>query len=182
MWYALARVFRHGRYASVALFVAFLAITLIALVPNVAVIELVLSLDAVSLNQRLLFVLSLYLSPFSVMSAVSVTLSFGAAVLVGINVALLLFYIRRRQGLQRDRATHAAGLGGMVSAVLGIGCAACGSAVLAGVAGIVGATGFIAALPLHGAEFGLLGVGLLLLTSWFLLRRIADPLVCPLDS
>lgn len=175
-------VFRHGRYMVVAVFVTISVVTMIALLPNLGLIERVLGASTVALDKRLWFVLQLYMSPFSTMSGFSATLSLLAAVLIGINSACLLFYIRRRRMPQRDRVAHAAGVGGIVSTLLGIGCAACGSAVLAAVASIVGATGLIVALPLHGAEFGLLGVGLLFLTTGFVLQRIGDSLVCQIDS
>ena len=182
MFQTFVRVFRHGRSAIVAFAVTVIVLLFIAFLPNLGVIGRVLATENASLGSRLEFVLQLSLSPLSSMSPLSLTLAAGAAVLIGVNTALLLYYVRCRQVKSRDRAAQAAGLGGMVSAVLGIGCAACGSAVLTVVAGVVGATGLIAVLPLHGAEFGVLGVGLLLLTAWFLLRRIADPLVCHIDS
>jgi len=36
-------------------------------------------------------------------------------------------------------------------------------------------------LPLHGAEFGVIGVGLLVLTLYSFAKRINDPMLCTVD-
>ena len=101
------------------------------------------------------------------------------AVLFGINIALLTYYIRRRQEKTGNTKASLASLGGIVSAGLGIGCAACGSVVLTSLLGMFGAGSLLLLLPLHGAEFGIVGLILLLVSIRYLIKRIQDPLVCP---
>jgi len=101
------------------------------------------------------------------------------AILFGINISLLTFYIRKRQVASKNKKVHLTSLGGFASAVLGIGCAACGSIVLSALLSTFGAGTLIVMLPLHGLEFGLVGIILLLFSNRYLIKRIEDPLICP---
>jgi uncharacterized membrane protein len=66
----------------------------------------------------------------------------------------------------------------MISAVFGIGCAACGSVILTAILGIAGTGALLTWLPLHGLEFGVVGIILLSFSIYYLAKRINDPLVC----
>lgn len=99
------------------------------------------------------------------------------ALLLGLNVSLLVFLIRQRQKASLG-SVSVAGIGGFVSGIFGVGCAACGSFVLASVLSLVGGGALLAALPLGGEEFGILGVLLLGYTTYTLLKKIHEPLVC----
>lgn len=66
----------------------------------------------------------------------------------------------------------------MVSGFVGIGCASCGSVILASVLSLVGAGGVVFLLPLHGVEFNLLAIALLSYSAWRLAKKLRDPLVC----
>jgi len=101
------------------------------------------------------------------------------SLLFALNLVLLVFYIRKIKSiLKGNRRIHAVGIGGLVSGLLGIGCAACGSVVLTSILSSIGASGLLLLLPLHGSEFGILGVLLLCMSIYVLVRRIQQPLVC----
>lgn len=102
------------------------------------------------------------------------------SLLFGLNVALLVFYVRvRRTG---GTSFHVgAGVGGFLSGVLGMGCAACGSALLLPLLSIVGAGSLVSLLPLNGQEFGIISVALLILSCSLILKQIANPAVCPIE-
>ena len=55
--------------------------------------------------------------------------------------------------------------------ILGIGCASCGTAVLTSVLGIIGATGLIAFLPLHGGEFQIIAFLVALVSLHVLVQK-----------
>jgi hypothetical protein len=172
------KVFAQARYAQIAVLIAFLALSTAILLPNTAIIGQVFVSDNISLADKFAFLGTMYgslVTNFSVLSAVSTVLISG---LFGVNTALLTYYIRRRQTGSRNRKGNTAGFLGAVSGVFGIGCAACGSVIVSGLLALVGATGLLALLPLHGAEFGLIGVLLLMYSVYQLSRRINDPLVC----
>jgi len=122
---------------------------------------------------------SLYASIGSNFSLVSATYTIFIALLFGINIALLTYYIRRVQrGMSGVKRTGLAGVGGLISGFFGIGCAACGTFILTSTLALFGAGGILAYLPFGGEEFGFIGIGLLLYSLYVLSKKISDPLVC----
>lgn len=126
------------------------------------------------------YVLTLLIGLSSQFSILGTAVVVSFAVLVSVNSVLLVAYIRdRRQRSSRSSWRGMAhGVGGTVAAVLGIGCATCGTAVLFAVLSIFGAAGIITRLPLHGEEFGVFGVLVLMYSAWYLQRAVTQPTVC----
>jgi len=176
--YVLGRVFSDVRYVLGALGVALTIVIATLLLPNKSVIFQVIQSDTLSLDAKMLFIFNILASIKTNFTFFSASYLFLVAFLFGINIALLTFYIRKRREVKNNKRAQFTSVGGYVSAVLGIGCAACGSIVLTAIFGLVGAGTIIAFLPLRGLEFGIVGVVLLLLSSHYLIRRINDPLVC----
>ena len=176
----LTSVLGRPGYLLLAALVAALVFTLAVWLPNFRLIWIVS--QAASLGELLTFLWSLYGAIKSNFSAVSATYTIVIAVLFGINVTLLTYYIRqRRGGLSGLRSTGATGIGGLVSGAFGIGCASCGTFIFTSVLALFGAAGILAYLPFDGEEFGFLGVGLLLYSVYALTNKINDPLVCPIE-
>ena len=90
---------------------------------------------------------------------------------------MLTYYIKQRKGTFEGKNTLA-GIGGFVSGLLGIGCAACGTFILSSVLALVGAGGVIAFLPFGGQEFGFLGVILIVYATYWTSRKINEPFIC----
>jgi len=179
MWRVIKRVYAHSIYWLVTLVVSVVTLSVMLLLPNYSVLLSVLLSPVVSLMSKAAFFTSLYGSlatNYTILAASSVV---AIALLFGVNAALLLFYIRKSRSVNKISTTRTATVGGLVAAVLGIGCAACGSAVIAIVLQFIGVGWLMTYLPLHGAEFGLLGVVLLFYTTYTLAKKIHDPQVCP---
>tara|TARA_B100002051_G_scaffold276795_1_gene328271 strand:- start:1763 stop:2239 length:477 start_codon:yes stop_codon:yes gene_type:complete len=151
------------------------------LLPNIGLIQQILTSDAIGWLDKGSFFLSLYGSLKTNFTVWSAAYLIVVALLFGLNIALLVYYIRRRQGPVTEKKAQIASIGGAVSAFLGIGCAACGSVVLTAVFGLAGAGAVLTFLPLHGLEFGLVGIFSLSLAIRYLAKKINDPLVCPLS-
>ncbi|MEY3784347.1 MAG: hypothetical protein RLZZ230_669 [Candidatus Parcubacteria bacterium] len=177
----LKRVFGETRYVIGALIVVFLAMTGSLLLPNAVIIKQILSSSILTLSSKISFVASLYGTLFSSNTIFSGLILVITALMFGINIGLLVYYIRRRQEKGNDKKAHFASLGGLISAVLGMGCAACGSVVLTAVFGMLGAGSLVYLLPFKGAEFGVLGIILLGVSIQYLIKRINDPMVCPIE-
>lgn len=174
-----ARVYGLPVYWLVTGAVAALTMTVMVLLPHYSILLSVLLSPVVSLLSKVAFFGSLYGSlatNYSLFAACTVVM---ISMLFGVNAALLLFYVRRAQKISRFRETHATTVGGLTAAALGIGCAACGSAIIGILLQFLGIGWIVSYLPLHGAEFGFLGVILLLFTTYSLAKKIDDPLVCP---
>jgi len=71
----------------------------------------------------------------------------------------------------------------VILGALGAGCAACGSAVLAGVLSLVGASGLALLLPLDGVEFAALASVALVLSMYWLADGMRGGSIdgCPVD-
>lgn len=98
-----------------------------------------------------------------------------AALLAGTNLAMLVFYIRKRIAVG-----HAGGMsvGGVLISAFGVGCASCGSVLLTSWFGFSAGAAALAALPLQGTEFSLIGIGLLLGSIVVLAKKIDSPFMC----
>lgn len=173
-------VFRKPKYLLIAIVVAVGVFTFAVWLPNFSLLSRVLHPDSAgSFSEKAHFLWSLYGSIGTNFTPVSATYTVAIAILFGVNVALFAYYIARaRGGVRGVGSTGAAGFGGLVSGIFGIGCAACGTFILTSVLTLFGVSGLLVILPLGGEEFGLIGVGLLIYSIYLLTKKINNPLVC----
>lgn len=111
---------------------------------------------------------------FTVFSA---TYTILLALLFGINVSLFVFYIRRFKEMT-ERTGISTSTGGLLIGALGIGCASCGSLVVAPLFAVMGLGGLLTALPFVGEEFAIVGLLLLGYSTYVILKKIHGPVVC----
>jgi len=164
-------------YAFLAMVVSGIVFTIAVWLPNFSLILIVLRKATLSETVSLLW--SLYGAIGTNFTLISASYTILIAILFGINIALLVYYIKRaRGGVRGMKSSGAAGIGGLVSGIFGIGCAACGTFLLTPILALFGATGFLAWLPFGGEEFGFLGVGLLVYSIHAVTKKINDPQVC----
>jgi hypothetical protein len=161
-----------------AIIVALTLVSAALLFPNRELLLGVLVSDSVGFGSKFNFAISLLGSITTNFSVFSASYLILVAIMFGVNISLLTYYIRRRQSKESSGKIQLANIGGIVSAVFGIGCMACGSIVLTALFGIFGAGAVIAFLPLHGFEFGIIGLLLLSVSVYYIIKRINDPLVC----
>lgn len=177
MWRPLRDVFVRPHYGALALTVSFIVFTFAVWLPNTRLIVDVISSGDIALGAKAQLLFSLYGSIATNFTLVSAVYTIAIAVLFGINVALLTYYIKAlRGGFSKENTTT--GTLGLISGFFGIGCAACGTFILSSVLGLFGAAGIVTFLPLGGEEFGILGVILLGYTTIAISRKIGGPLVC----
>lgn len=150
--------------------------------PSRALLLSVFTSEAASLGQKVMLLVSVigsFLGSHGLFSTVIVGL---VTLLFSLNVTVFVYYVRRAQkSMRSDTRIHLSGVAGLISGLLGIGCVACGSIILTALLSSVGATGFLLLLPLHGGEFGLLGLILLGVSIHLLVSKINDPLTCSID-
>lgn len=175
----LKRVFCDPKYAALALVTASVVFVFATWLPNLGFAWQVASSSALPLAGKIKVLAALVgsiatnFTLFSALSLVVVALLFGA------NVAMIAYGAALRR--QIGQPGIAASLGGLVSGFAGIGCAACGTFLLAPVLSLGGATALIAVLPLGGQEFTLLGIALLGLSLFWTGKRLALPAACPAE-
>lgn len=107
--------------------------------------------------------------PFGRVALVAISLLFG------LNIGLFTFYLKRGVALQRAAGMSMAGI---LAGLIGIGCASCGSFILASIFGMSAAAAFIGLLPFRGQEFAVAGIIILSLSIILIARKIQEPLVC----
>lgn len=175
----LRTVFSNPAYVLTASAVAFAAFAFTVWLPNIRLIAALFFSDSVSASDTVGVMWNLLGSITTNFTFVSASYTIAVSLLFGINVALLTYYIRKvRGGFSDVGSVGVTGFGGLVSGVLGVGCAACGTFVLSSILALVGAGGVLTYLPLKGEEFGFLGVALLVYSAYMIARKITRPIVC----
>lgn len=108
-------------------------------------------------------------------TSVSRIVTIIVALLFAVNIALIVFYFKKRAGVYNSAGVS---LGGALVGFIGVGCASCGSVLLTAVLGLGTTASFIKILPLKGQEFGVLAIAILLFSIFTTARKIKSPLVC----
>lgn len=173
---ALVSTFRSPVRAIAALLIACLTLAAATLLPNAALLRIVLTDPGVPLGRALQIAVSLTGSLLTNFTPLAASYTVLAALLIGINAVLTYRLVSRARSIGGGATTS--GLLGLVSGIFGIGCAACGSVLLSATVGTVFGAGFLALLPLKGQEAGILGVALLSAATYALVRRLSEPLAC----
>jgi len=178
---AFSQVFARPAYIALASVLALAAFLAAVWFPNFGLIGEVLAASEAPLADRLGIAFSLLGGIATNFDLLTAGYTIAIAGLFGLCTAMTahLLTLRRTAAAGRNIVI---GSGGVASGVVGIGCAACGSLVLGGVLPFAGAAAALAALPLGGAEFGILGVVLLLVSLLLLSRAIARPAACALPA
>ena len=174
---ALLVVFRKPAYALTALLVALVAFAMAVWMPNLGLIAQVITDPDIALSKKIMLPVTLLFSISTNFSVLSALYTIAIPILFGVNVAMMIYYLKRRIGVAKQSAMNA-GFAGMASGIFGIGCAACGSFLLTSILSSLGAAGALFFLPLRGGEFGILGVVLLGLSIILVAKQIQNPLVC----
>jgi hypothetical protein len=166
-------------YAAIAFVLAALALTVFSLSQNLSVVGFALS-GTVSAEAAIGIVLDQFPVLGPRYDPLTGTMLLLIAGMVGVNLAMVTYHVRVH-GLSAE-STGGSTLG-IILGLLGAGCAACGSAILAGLLSLVGAVGLGTLLPFEGLEFSALAVVALLLSTYWLAdgMRGGEIRGCPLD-
>lgn len=174
---ALQKVFRSPAYVLFALALTLGVYAIAVWLPNSSLIAIVLSSPDIPVFQKLGIPLSLLGSIITNFTTLSALSTIAIATLFGVNIAMIVYFLRRKIS-EAKQTGITTGLLGMVSGIVGIGCAACGSLLLTSALALFGASSILVFLPLRGGEFGILGVVLLAISVHSVAQRIQYPAVC----
>lgn len=172
---ALADVARSPLAVGAGLVAAMAVFLLQVWLPNLGLIWSVVTSDAMSAGDKAGFLwdsLGAIHTNFTVLGA---WLAGTVAVLFGLNTAVTVHYLRRRLA---SGSTGGLGAAGLLAALLGAGCSACGAVVLSFLVGTAATASFVAELPLGGQELNLLAVTVLAVSLTVTARKLAAPAVC----
>jgi hypothetical protein len=171
---ALTKVFARPPYVLQAGLVAYCFLVFVSILPNLQLLGYMFKSGAFGLGESFGFIFSLR----GIATSATVThiiLLVVVAVLVGVNIALLVFLLRKRFALIKKSSTSIAGI---IIALLGVGCASCGSVLLTSFIGLGASTAIVGFLPFNGMEFNFLSIILLLISIHLVSKKIGEPIVC----
>ena len=176
---ALAQVFSRGWYVLLAAIVALATFVLTTWLGNLGLVWQITTSEGLRLADKARILLALTGSIGTNFTIFSAATTIAIAILFGLNAALMIYGFReRRMVRQSGAAVSAANIGGLVSGLFGIGCAACGSFVLGPGLTYLGAATLVTLLPFGGEEFGGVGVGMLVLSIILQAKKIGQPAIC----
>ena len=175
----VVKIIAQPKYLAVAVGVALVVIAFAAWLPNLHLITQTMTSATMTLWQKTNLITSLLGSLQTNFSPLSRLITFISAGLAGIQVSLLVFYLKQTARIQQTMGMSTLGI---ATSMLGVGCASCGSVVLTSLIGFGSATAVLGFLPFRGLEFGVLGIGILLAAIYFTIKKINDPLVCGVRS
>ncbi len=146
-------------YIGIAAMVGFISLTILLWAFNLNLIGYIITNGNLSLAAKISFFLSVYANVFVYFGDPQATALVIIAPLVGINVATAIFVMRARA---KELTGVGRGTFAMAGALLGSGCAVCGTGILAPLlAGLGGSTAIVAA-KLIGVTANLVAIFLLL--------------------
>lgn len=165
---ALFSTLKTMRSTLIALSVSVCVFVLAVWLPNLQLLSILWS-GSLPLADKITLPVRLLASSTTNVTTLSALYTVIISVLSGINVALIVELVRKRRMVTGGAV---AGGAGVFAGALGVGCAACGSLILTALIGTTVGTGALALLPLGGAEFGIIGVGLLVYATYLLTKQI----------
>lgn len=173
----LLQVLRKPLTIALTIGVAILTLAFAVLAPNLGLIKQVAA-DAGFLS-GLQLSLNLLLSIHTNLTVQSIVVTTVIGFFLGLNLSLLVYKITQA----REFGTGAAATGGLgfFLGLLGVGCAACGTALITTILPFVGIGGALALLPFGGIELQFIALALLALSIWLLVRNISKPAVCQIS-
>lgn len=168
-------------YGLLAVVSSLLGLSLFVLSQNVQLVQNVVLGGTLPIDARLAVLVALYPVVGAAFTPITELFLVATALLFGINTAMLAYHLREHGVELREGGGSVAGI---VFGTIGAGCAACGSAILAGVLSLFGVTGILTQLPLDGLEFSILAFGALSLSIYWLAdgMRGGDIDGCPVDA
>ena len=178
LWYSFKEVFRDIRYIAVAFGFGFLAFALSLWLHNLRLVADVIASPLFALPDKVLFLTRLLggiVTNTTPLSAVLITIM---SIVFGVNASLLIYSLVQRSAVVGGIGTKGMTLGGIVSAVFGVGCASCGTYLLGATLSSLGASSVLAFLPLGGQEFLVVSIALLVVSTGWVAKSIVAPKVC----
>lgn len=136
----------------------------------------IFSFDAITFDKRVPLALSVLFDIKNNFSAGSLILTILGSFLGGINLSLAYTYMMLRGRVLLHSGLYS-GIG-LVFAFFGVGCAACGTALLSVVLGFFGFSAMLNVLPYQGQEIGYIGLIFLCIATYTLAHKVAVPNVC----
>ncbi len=171
---AAAKVLKRPAYSLLTLFAAFIILGILLWMFNLNLLAYIFSNSNISIEDKIIFFFQSYASVFTNFDSAAASTLLAFAILLGINIAVMVFVLRSIGGSIKQEGGKS-GLS-LLAAVLGAGCAACGTSLLTPILLAAGATTTIGIVQAIGVLANLAGIGLVLFSIYTLGSRAATVL------
>ncbi len=175
----LLKVFRESRCIALWFAVSLIVFAIAVWWPNLALIVQVFKEPDVPVVFKLSLPLSLLTSISTNFTPLTAAYVILIALLFGVNVAMTVYYLRRRISEIKSGGLTL-GFFGLIASLFSLGCAACGPLLITSLLSLFGASGVLAFLPFKGGELGILGAVMLLISIYLIGKQIDNPTSCRL--
>ena len=98
--------------------------------------------------------------------------------ILSLSLLFVLFYVLFNESKKISKKKSILGIFGIFLSVLGFSCISCGIGLLASILSLFGLSSLSLYFPLHGLEFGFLGIIVINITNYLVLKRIKNPFIC----
>ena len=175
----MRKVFSQWQYIALACSVSICTFVVVPLFQNSSLIEKITTSGGVSFSEKVQILSSIPFSGIFDFDAITLAFTFLLSLLGGINVTLLVFYVRY---FRTSPSLPAVGSGviGILSSVAGFGCVACGAVFFGALSGSISGV-ILASLPFEGKEFSFIALLLLSYSSFSLGRAIQKNPLCIIE-
>ncbi|OGG06144.1 hypothetical protein A2872_04195 [Candidatus Gottesmanbacteria bacterium RIFCSPHIGHO2_01_FULL_42_12] len=171
----VVKIITAPKYLLLSIAVSLMVIGFAAWLPNLHLITKTMTNSTMTLWQKTNLLTGLLGSLQTNFTPLSRIVTFASATLAGVQISLLMYYLKQTARVQKSLGMSALG---MATSMLGVGCASCGSVVLTSLIGFGSATAVLGFLPFRGQEFGFIGIGILLFAINLTVKKINQPYVC----
>ncbi len=174
---AFKKVFNKPFYIIMAIITMVVVYLISVWLPNIPLILKIMRHSDLSIIQKVNIPISLLGSIHTNFTLFSAIYTILIAIFFGINLSMIIYFFKRKIKTIKKSGVTTSFLG-LLSGLLGVGCAACGSLILTSLLALFGASWVLEALPFRGEEFGAIGVILLVISIYTVAKQIENPTVC----
>src|SRR3989344_454206 len=170
-WKMLCRAYETPRAFFVTLMTTLSFLFFLLLIPNYSLLASAFVSPLFTPMEKIGILFGIFETMPTFFTPLGQVITIATALLIGTITNLLAFSMRNRVLRRRMAGNSAIGI---ISSMIGIGCASCGSIILSSLIGLSATVGFLSFLPLGGDFFGVIGLLILLFTrARILLKRSA---------
>lgn len=136
----------------------------------------VFTFNTITYSQQIKLFISTFFDITNTFTTNSLILSTLGSLLGGINISLAYIYMKTRGEVILKSGLYS-GIG-LFLAFIGIGCAACGTALVAVLLSFLGLSTMLRVLPYQGQEIGYIGIIFLCMATYSLAIKVTAPTTC----
>jgi hypothetical protein len=173
---SLSLIFSRRDSLLVIIYSTLLFMLLLLTIQNGGTALTLLSFDTLPLMRRITLGFNTLFDITSTFTTSTLLLAVLGSFLGGINLSMAYTYLRLR-GEMIIKSGLYSGVG-LFLAFLGIGCAACGTALFSVLLGFFGFSAMLNLLPYQGQEIGYIGLIILCIATYALAQKVSAPNVC----